>query len=416
MPKENKTNLKRTARISVRPCCFVNPKTSSPPYQPFSPPLDYTLGAPPTSPITTPPLSPINTTINSNENCLLTPKSTPPPLTSPPPDPTQPSKLTSPVTINLDPIELLFSNLPSSLSFLDLLGDLPPSTTNPSPPRPSFATIERLANEPPPIPPMDSTFPSPTPELEPTLPHLPPQCLPNPPSQLLPLPPLGPNNPFPLLTHEMKLTKQGGSLFIVLTDLFCSLHSIPEEKKSRRVRMTEVIKREFEKIKDVKVEDVPLICDASLEVFNDEVSRLSKMDDDLFTYEVKIDNIPCDSKIDNDSEQEADDDIGYDPSDVAFIEWLRSKFFNYKTMDHYTMKALWIYWIRGDDEVELTDEESSDNDDEIVEVFRIDTNIFDYETPICSAFNEFNYLLKVDPDLLTKDIIGFKTYEDYKDD
>ncbi|GJV53015.1 MAK10-like protein [Tanacetum coccineum] len=63
-------------------------------------------------------------------------------------------------------------------------------------------------------------------------------------------------------------------------------------------------------------------------------------------------------------------------------------------MDHYTMKALWIYCIRGDDEVELTDEESSDNDDEIAEVFRIDTNIFDYETPICSAFNEFNYLLK----------------------
>ncbi|GJZ73031.1 hypothetical protein Tco_0637177 [Tanacetum coccineum] len=55
--------------------------------------------------------------------------------------------------------------------------------------------------------------------------------------------------------------------------------------------------------------------------------------------------------MDNDSKQEADDGMGYDPSDVAFIEWLRSKFFNYKTMDHYTMKALWIYWIRGDDEV-----------------------------------------------------------------
>ncbi|GJU98218.1 hypothetical protein Tco_1327489, partial [Tanacetum coccineum] len=85
-------------------------------------------------------------------------------------------------------------------------------------------------------------------------------------------------------------------------------------------------------------------------------------------------------------------------------------------MDQYTMKALWIYWIRGDDEVELTDEESSDNEDEVAEVFRIDTNIFDYETPICSAFNESNYLLKVDPDLLTKDIMGFKTCEDYKDD
>ncbi|GJV60322.1 zinc knuckle CX2CX4HX4C containing protein [Tanacetum coccineum] len=64
----------------------------------------------------------------------------------------------------------------------------------------------------------------------------------------------------------------------------------------------------------------------------------------------------------------------------------------------------------GDDEVVLTDE------DEVAEVFRIDTNIFYYETPLCSAFNEFNYLLKVDQDLLTKDIMGFKTYEDDKDD
>ncbi|GKB35164.1 zf-BED domain-containing protein, partial [Tanacetum coccineum] len=77
---------------------------------------------------------------------------------------------------------------------------------------------------------------------------------------------------------------------------------------------------------------------ASLEVFNDEFSRLSKMDDDLFTYEVEVANIPCDSKMDNDSEQEADDDMGYDPSD-----------------------------IRGDDEVELTDEESSDDENDIAE-------------------------------------------------
>ncbi|GKD04351.1 hypothetical protein Tco_1179325 [Tanacetum coccineum] len=180
--------------------------------------------------------------------------------------------------------------------------------------------------------------------------------------------------------------------------------------------MTKVIKGEFEKIKGVKVIDVPLTYDASLEVFNDEVSRLSKLDDDLFTYEVEVTNIPCDSKMDNDSEQEVDDDMGYDPYDVAFIEWLGSKIFNYKTIDHYTMKALWIYWIRGDDEVELTDKESSDDEDDIAEVFRIDTNIFDYETPLCLAFKEFNYLLEVDPDLLTKDVIGFKTYEDYKDD
>ncbi|GJX74641.1 hypothetical protein Tco_0313236 [Tanacetum coccineum] len=161
--------------MSVRPCCFSNPRTASPPYQPLSPPLDYTSGALTTSPIISPPKT------NSNENCLVTPKSTPPPLTSPPPAPTQPSKLTSPVAINLDLVEHLFTTPLSSPSLLDMLGDLPPSTMNPSPHRPSFATIERMANEPPPIPPMNSTFPSPTPKLEPTPPPLPPQCLPPPP-------------------------------------------------------------------------------------------------------------------------------------------------------------------------------------------------------------------------------------------
>ncbi|GJR55923.1 hypothetical protein Tco_1406444 [Tanacetum coccineum] len=180
--------------------------------------------------------------------------------------------------------------------------------------------------------------------------------------------------------------------------------------------MTKVIKGEFEKIKNVKVEDVLLTCDTPLEVFNNEVSRLSRMDNDLFTYEVEVANIPCNSNMDGDSEHEADDDMGYDPSDVAFTEWLGSKNFNYKTMDHYTMKALWIYWTRGDDEVELTDKESSDDMEEVAKVFRIDTNLFNFETPMCKAFKEFNYLLQVDPDLLTKDIEGFKTYEDYKND
>ncbi|GJS12349.1 hypothetical protein Tco_0369145 [Tanacetum coccineum] len=180
--------------------------------------------------------------------------------------------------------------------------------------------------------------------------------------------------------------------------------------------MTKVIKGEFEKIKDVKVKDVSLTYDTPFEVFNNEVSRLSGMDDDLFIYEVEVANIPCDSKMDDESEHEVDDDMGYDMSDVAFTEWLGLKNFNYKTMDHYTKKALWIYWTRGDDEVELTDEESSDIMNEAAEVFRIDTNLFDFEIPMCKAFKEFNYLLQIDPYLLTKDIEGFKTYEDYKND
>nr|GEY95392.1 hypothetical protein [Tanacetum cinerariifolium] len=143
------------------------------------------------------------------------------------------------------------------------------------------------------------------------------------------------------------------------------------------------------------------------------------MEDDLFTYEGKVANIPCNLNMYDDTElrmsQEADDDIGYDPSDVAFTEWLGLNFFNYKTKGQYTKKALWIYWIRGDDEVKLIDEEFFDNEDDVAEVFKIDTNIFNFETPMCKAFNEFNHLLQIDLDLLTKDIIGFKTYEDYKD-
>ncbi|GKB41464.1 hypothetical protein Tco_0886406 [Tanacetum coccineum] len=123
---------------------------------------------------------------------------------------------------------------------------------------------------------------------------------------------------------------------------------------------------------------------------------MSIMDDDLFTYKVGIPglaSVPCDLNEEDDSEQQmthgSDVNMEYDPSNT-----------------------------RGDDEVELTDEESSnsDDDDEVAEIIRIDTNIFDFETPTCRTFKEFNYLLQIDPDVLTKDIDGFKTYEEYKDD
>ncbi|GJT07076.1 hypothetical protein Tco_0841538 [Tanacetum coccineum] len=84
--------------------------------------------------------------------------------------------------------------------------------------------------------------------------------------------------------------------------------------------------------------------------------------------------------------------------------------------------ALWDYWKMGGDEIEESDDESSDleeyrsDKEETAEIFKIETDVFDYETPLCLAFNEFNYILKVDPDLHTNDIMGFKTYEDYKDD
>ncbi|GJU71530.1 hypothetical protein Tco_1262935 [Tanacetum coccineum] len=113
--------------------------------------------------------------------------------------------------------------------------------------------------------------------------------------------------------------------------------------------------------------------------------------------------------------------IKRDPSNPTFKGWLATKFVNYKTMDIFTKGAFWDYWKMGGDEIEKSDNESSDleeccsDKEETTEIFKIETDVFNYETPLCLAFNEFNYLLKVDPDLLTKYIMGFKTYADYKD-
>ncbi|GJZ95535.1 hypothetical protein Tco_0667869 [Tanacetum coccineum] len=92
----------------------------------------------------------------------------------------------------------------------------------------------------------------------------------------------------------------------------------------------------------------------------------------------------------------------YNPTNLVFAEWLASKFYNHLDMDWYTKNALGVYWMRGDYEVVLSNKEVSDlkdenNDErEIAKVFRIETNLLDYETPLCVKFNEFNYLLKMD--------------------
>nr|GEW38071.1 hypothetical protein [Tanacetum cinerariifolium] len=113
-------------KISVRPCCFINPRLTSPPYQTLSPSIDYQT-APPSTLNVSLPLSPITTLRMSPSKLLLTPKSTPPPLTFP-----------------LLPLPPQLSSLPSL-----------------------------------------------------------PLTLSNPPLSFPPLSPLGPSNPFSMLTHEM---------------------------------------------------------------------------------------------------------------------------------------------------------------------------------------------------------------------
>ncbi|GKC24316.1 hypothetical protein Tco_1026466, partial [Tanacetum coccineum] len=71
-----------------------------------------------------------------------------------------------------------------------------------------------------------------------------------------------------------------------------------------------------------------------------------------------------------------------------------------------------FYQLSNDNE-EMEADESYDLND-IAEIFKMEGNLFDYETPLCKAFNDFNYLLKIDMDRFTFDIQGIRTYEVYK--
>ncbi|GKD80785.1 hypothetical protein Tco_1347624 [Tanacetum coccineum] len=133
--------------------------------------------------------------------------------------------------------------------------------------------------------------------------------------------------------------------------------------------MTKVIKGEFKKITDIKVEDVSLTCDTQLEVFNKEVSRLSGIYSDLFTFEVEVANITCDLNMDDDSKHEAHDDMCYDPSDVAFTEW-------FKTYEDY--KDDWIY-------------EWNENVPWVYDKPWLDNGIWKEPTPVKQHCKPFNY-------------------------
>nr|GEY34149.1 retrovirus-related Pol polyprotein from transposon TNT 1-94 [Tanacetum cinerariifolium] len=152
---KNTNEFKRIARISVWSCYFVNPYPAFPRYQNLSLPTSYQT-APPSTSIVSLPLSPITSPRISPSKLLTTPKSNLSPLTSPPPASSQPSKQSSSLAINLDPVELIFyTPLTSPNPFFDSLEYLPPRTTNPPPPRSLFDTIDHLANQPLPLPTME---------------------------------------------------------------------------------------------------------------------------------------------------------------------------------------------------------------------------------------------------------------------
>ncbi|GKA43773.1 hypothetical protein Tco_0736497 [Tanacetum coccineum] len=66
-----------------------------------------------------------------------------------------------------------------------------------------------------------------------------------------------------------------------------------------------------------------------------------------------------------------------------------------------------------DEEEETDDDNDPDVIDNVPKIFKIDDDLFNFDYPLCIAFEEFNHLLKINPDLFTYNIQGFKTYDEY---
>nr|GEV73006.1 hypothetical protein [Tanacetum cinerariifolium] len=95
----------------------------------------------------------------------------------------------------------------------------------------------------------------------------------------------------------------------------------------------------------------------------------------------------------------------------AVSEWFKKDCVgSITTWEDLVEKLVQKFYQLSNNNEEMEAEEGDDLDD-IAKVFKIKGNLFDYETPLCKAFNDFNYLLKIDTDLFTFDIQGIRTYE-----
>ncbi|GJT78561.1 putative ribonuclease H-like domain-containing protein [Tanacetum coccineum] len=98
----------------------------------------------------------------------------------------------------------------------------------------------------------------------------------------------------------------------------------------------------------------------------------------------------------------------------AASEWFKKDCIDsVTTWEDLVEKFVQKFYQLSDNNEEMEVDEDDDPDD-IVDIFKIERNLFNLETPLCKTFNEFNYLLKIDTYLFTFDIQGIKTYEEYE--
>nr|GEZ75542.1 hypothetical protein [Tanacetum cinerariifolium] len=66
------------------------------------------------------------------------------------------------------------------------------------------------------------------------------------------------------------------------------------------------------------------------------------------------------------------------------------------------------------DHEETKDNNDPDVIDNVPEIFKINDDLFKFDSPLCLAFKELNHLLKINPDLYTYETQKIKTYEEYE--
>ncbi|GJY00103.1 hypothetical protein Tco_0357121 [Tanacetum coccineum] len=96
-----------------------------------------------------------------------------------------------------------------------------------------------------------------------------------------------------------------------------------------------------------------------------------------------------------------------------FLEVVGPIKINGLTQDRFRLSVFPVS-LAGAAKEETEDVDNPNKTDNVLKIFKIEGNLFDFETPLCEAFYEFSYLLKIDTDLFTYDIQNFKTYDEYE--
>ncbi|GJT92848.1 hypothetical protein Tco_1081693 [Tanacetum coccineum] len=98
-----------------------------------------------------------------------------------------------------------------------------------------------------------------------------------------------------------------------------------------------------------------------------------------------------------------------------FLEKIRNDAFNGNKGETHTNTSINFSMLLGQSKLtDIEEEEVPNETNNAPEIFMIEGNLFDFETPLCEAFNEFNCLLKIDIDLFTYDIQDLNTYNEYE--